>query len=367
MVVKIIDYFYMENLVQWFQLYTGPIKIVYDTLDKYLFSPLDIDDIDKQNISVKLLHQIIDDIDALIERDPAARKYINGEEKDPEEDRKYVMASYKSLLAVMMYRIAHFIFYYDETNIPTDSLDEEDLVRIKNIIRTQARQLSENTKVSTSVEIHPTAKIGNRFVVDHGYGTVIGETCVIGDNCYILQGVTLGSSGVAGNDEGARHPIIGDNVEIAGCARVFGKVRVGSDTLINGYAIVRENIPENCIVNVVNQIQITKPKNRLSRKAQPKLSIYGVIPTEKGFNILGKGLLQCHKIELLTDEGLEIDSVSVQFEVEDNCLACCINNIESILNKENLKGFMISLSVNTQNIILLHSAGWDDYINSIKN
>ena len=79
--------------------------------------------------------------------------------------------------------------------------------------------------VLSGAEIHPAARIGRRFVLDHGYGTVIGETCEIGHDCYILCGVTLGARGIANNPDGKRHPRLGNNVEVGSGARVLGYVR----------------------------------------------------------------------------------------------------------------------------------------------
>lgn len=121
-----------------------------------------------------------------------------------------------------------------------------------------AKKISEYLKVKTGIEIHPASKIGNNFVIDHGVGTVIGETCIIGDNCYFLQNIILGSSKIALNEHGSRHPIIGNNVEIGGFVRIFGRVIIGQNVKISPHSIIYENVPDNHIVTIKNSQQCIK-------------------------------------------------------------------------------------------------------------
>lgn len=105
-----------------------------------------------------------------------------------------------------------------------------------------ARLLSQISRFFTLVEIHPGAKIGWGLFIDHGSGVVIGETAVIGDNCTIYQGVTLGGTG---KEAGKRHPTLGNNV-IVGCgAKVLGPFKVGSNSKIASGAVVLEEVPDN--------------------------------------------------------------------------------------------------------------------------
>lgn len=112
--------------------------------------------------------------------------------KDPSSkgDEIYILKSYLSYFAVLSYRI-----FYE--------------INKKNKIK--ARKISENTKLITGIEIHPSAKIGKNFVIDHGNGTVIGETAIIGNNCYFLQNIILGSTKIANNPTKQRHPKIDNN------------------------------------------------------------------------------------------------------------------------------------------------------------
>ena len=96
--------------------------------------------------------------------------------------------------------------------------------------------------IARAIEIHPGAEIGRRFFIDHGTGTVIGETTVIGDDVTVYQGVTLGGTG---KDTGKRHPTIGSHVLVGAGAKVLGPVTVGNNTNIAAGAVVLDNIPDN--------------------------------------------------------------------------------------------------------------------------
>ena len=107
---------------------------------------------------------------------------------------------------------------------------------------TVARVISQTARFLTGIEIHPGAKIGKGFFIDHGMGVVIGETTEIGDNCLVYQGVTLGGTG---KDIGKRHPTIGNNVLIGAGAKILGPVTVGDNTNIAAGAVVLDRIPKN--------------------------------------------------------------------------------------------------------------------------
>ncbi len=105
-----------------------------------------------------------------------------------------------------------------------------------------ARYLSERAKFKTGIEIHPAAKIGKGFFIDHGTGVVIGETTEIGDNCVIYQGVTLGGTG---KETGKRHPTLGNNVMVGAGAKVLGPIKIGNNVKIAAGAVVLNDIPDN--------------------------------------------------------------------------------------------------------------------------
>lgn len=108
--------------------------------------------------------------------------------------------------------------------------------------RSLARVLSQITRHITGVEIHPAAQIGKHFFIDHAMGVVIGETTIVGDNCVLYQGVTLGGTG---KDHGKRHPTLGDNVLIGAGAKVLGPFRVGDNARVAAGAVVLNEVPDD--------------------------------------------------------------------------------------------------------------------------
>ena len=144
------------------------------------------------------------------ERDPAART-------DAE-----VLLMYPGVHAILSHRLAHALYQRGHYSI--------------------AREISQAARAATGIEIHPAAKIGKRFFIDHGMGVVIGETAEIGDDCTIYQGVTLGGTG---KDAGKRHPTLGDNVMVGAGAKVLGPVVIGDNSKIAANAVVLHSVPEN--------------------------------------------------------------------------------------------------------------------------
>ncbi|MEB6054095.1 serine O-acetyltransferase [Staphylococcus gallinarum] len=144
----------------------------------------------------------------VFEQDPAARSTLE------------VVTSYAGIHAVWSHLIAH------------------ELYKRKKFVT--ARLISQVARFFTGIEIHPGAQIGKRLFIDHGMGVVIGETCRIGDNVTIYQGVTLGGTG---KEKGKRHPDIGDNVLIAAGAKVLGNIKIESDVNIGANSVVLESVP----------------------------------------------------------------------------------------------------------------------------
>jgi serine O-acetyltransferase len=122
--------------------------------------------------------------------------------------------------------------------------------------RSIALALAFAARRETGVEIHPGASLGANFVVDHGYGTVIGETVETGTDCYILNAVTLGSRGISGNRAGRRHPALGDRVEIGAFACVFGAVTIGDDVFIGPHCMISSDISPGMFVTVKQPISM---------------------------------------------------------------------------------------------------------------
>ncbi|WP_296254009.1 serine O-acetyltransferase [Pseudomonas sp. UBA4194] len=181
------------------------------------------------------------DLFAYAARDPASKGRVD-----------VILTCYAAFNAVLFYRLAHLL------------LGLEALPGPKRMA--MAQKLSNRGKLLSGAEIHPAAIIGQRFVLDHGYGTVIGETCRLGDDCYILGGVTLGARGIANNPGGKRHPTLGNNVEIGAGVKVLGPIRVGDNVFIGPSCVVTQDIPDDACVNIVNQLQIHKGSPHSQRR-----------------------------------------------------------------------------------------------------
>ena len=156
---------------------------------------------------------ITEDIDAIMERDPAATS------------RTEAALLYSGFHALMMYRASHALHERGHKHA--------------------ARFVSQSARFLTGIEIHPGATIGRGLFIDHGSGVVIGETAIIGDNCTIYQGVTLGGTG---KDIGKRHPTLGNNVMVGSGAKVLGPFRVGDNARIAANAVVLREVPEGATV-----------------------------------------------------------------------------------------------------------------------
>lgn len=151
------------------------------------------------------------DIEQIRDRDPAATSAAE------------VILFYSGFHALSAYRLAHA--FNDRGYVLT------------------ARAISQGARLLTGIEIHPGAQIGRGLFVDHGSGVVIGETAVIGDNCTIYQGATLGGTG---KDCGKRHPTLGNNVMVGAGAKVLGPINIGNNTKIAAGAVVLKDVPEGC-------------------------------------------------------------------------------------------------------------------------
>lgn len=151
-----------------------------------------------------------EDIQAAREHDPAARNDVE------------VALTYSGVHAVWGYRVAHALWEASPA------------------LKTPARLLSQGVRALTGVEIHPGARIGRRFFIDHGMGVVIGETTEIGDDCMLYHGVTLGGSSLAAEK---RHPTLGDGVVVGAGAKVLGAVTLGDNARIGANAVVVKDVP----------------------------------------------------------------------------------------------------------------------------
>jgi serine O-acetyltransferase len=129
-----------------------------------------------------------------------------------------------------------------------------------------ARWLSTRSRKKFGVEIHPGATIGRRFTIDHGMGIVVGETTIVGDDCMIYQGVTLGGTG---KETGKRHPTLGDRVVVGVGAKVLGNITLGNNVKVGGGAVVVKDVPPDCTVVGVPGHVVRVDGKRPSRTQEP--------------------------------------------------------------------------------------------------
>ena len=126
-----------------------------------------------------------------------------------------------------------------------------------------ARLISQISRFFTGIEIHPGAKIGRRLFIDHGMGVVIGETCEIGDNVTLYQGVTLGGTG---KEKGKRHPTLKDNVLVASGAKVLGSITIGENSKVGAGAVVLKDVPPNAtVVGIPGKVVVQDGVNGLKK------------------------------------------------------------------------------------------------------
>ena len=163
-----------------------------------------------------------EDVKVVFDQDPAARTTFE------------VILTYSGLHAIWAHRLAHALF--------------------KGKFFFLARVVSQLGRLFTGIEIHPGAKIGRRFFIDHGMGVVIGETCEIGNNVTVYQGVTLGGTG---KEKGKRHPTIEDGALIATGAKVLGSITVGEHAKIGAGSVVLKDVPaHSTVVGIPGKIVI---------------------------------------------------------------------------------------------------------------
>jgi serine O-acetyltransferase len=160
-----------------------------------------------------MFKRLREDIRCVLERDPAARNTFE------------VLTTYPGVHAVLMHRFAHKLW-----NAGWKWL---------------ARMLSTLARWLTGIEIHPGATIGHRFFIDHGMGVVIGETAVIGDDCTLYHGVTLGGTSWR---KGKRHPTLGNDVVVGAGAKVLGPITLGDGARVGSNAVVVKDVPASATV-----------------------------------------------------------------------------------------------------------------------
>jgi serine O-acetyltransferase len=171
-------------------------------------------------------HSVHEDIAAVFESDPAARSYLE------------VLLCYPGLHAVWAHHLSHWLWRHG--------------------MRFLARFNSQVARLLTGIEIHPGAEIGRRLFIDHGMGTVIGETAIVGHDVTLYQGVTLGGTG---KEKGKRHPTVGNNVSIGSGAKLLGNITIGDNCRVGAGSVVLRSVPPNStIVGVPGHIVLRDGK-----------------------------------------------------------------------------------------------------------
>lgn len=228
------------------------------------------------------------DVRCVFDRDPAARNTFE------------VLTTYPGLHAIIWYRLAHAVW-----NVGLKWL---------------ARFISGTARWFTGIEIHPAAKIGERFFIDHGMGVVIGETAEIGDDCTLYHGVTLGGTSW---QKGKRHPTLGNGVVVGAGAKVLGPIEIGNDARVGSNAVVLKPVGEGETVvgipgRIVDQQKDDVKRRRAKMAEKIGFDAYGVSqemadPVEKAiYSLLDHIQVQDEKLEKLAESlskigGDEID------------------------------------------------------------
>ncbi|MDC0548154.1 serine O-acetyltransferase [Alphaproteobacteria bacterium] len=222
-----------------------------------------------------MFKNIIQEIDSIIERDPAAGGRLG------------VIFLYPSFHVMVFYKIANISWRYN--------------------LKFISRLIMHLARIFTGIEIHPAAKIGSNFFMDHGFGIVIGETAEIGENVTIYQDVTLGGimpsleSDLQRNQK--RHPTIGNNVIIGSGAQILGPINVGDNARIGANSVVSKDVPPDVTVAGVPAREFTKSSVPMKFEAYA-ISKNEVDPREKTLNLLIK------KVETLEKKIKKIETVN---------------------------------------------------------
>ena len=179
---------------------------------------------------MKIFNLIKQEIATIKAKDPAAKSTLE------------IVLLYQGFHALILHRLAHKLYKLKIPFLP--------------------RLISQISRFITGIEIHPGATIGKNFFIDHGMGVVIGETAIIGDNCLVYQGVTLGGTG---KEKGKRHPTIGNNVTLGAGAILLGDINIGDNSNVGAGSVVIKSAKENSTLVGV-PARVVKEKNFVQGK-----------------------------------------------------------------------------------------------------
>jgi serine O-acetyltransferase len=201
---------------------------------------------------------IMQDLNVVFERDPAATSKLE------------VILTYAGFHALLAYRLSHWLWARGVPFVP--------------------RVISQLARWLTGIEIHPAAKIGTGFFIDHGMGVVIGETAEIGDYVTLFQGVTLGGTG---KERGKRHPTLGNHVVVGAGAKILGGIKIGDNVKIGANSVVLKSVPANSTVIGVPARVIKMEGERLPEATMDHINIPD--PLTDRFEALERELLELRK------------------------------------------------------------------------
>jgi serine O-acetyltransferase len=198
------------------------------------------------------------DLRAVFDRDPSATSRLE------------VVCTYAGFHALLAYRIAHWLKTHGVPFFP--------------------RAISQLARWLTGIEIHPSAKIGTGFFIDHGMGVVIGETAEVGDYVTLFQGVTLGGTG---KERGKRHPTLGNHVVVGAGAKILGGIKIGDNVKIGANSVVLKNVPANSTVIGVPARIIKSQGERLPDATMDHINLPD--PINDRFSALEQELIELRK------------------------------------------------------------------------
>ena len=201
---------------------------------------------------------IMQDLNVVFERDPAATSKLE------------VILTYAGFHALLAYRLSHWLWARGVPFVP--------------------RVISQLARWLTGIEIHPAAKIGTGFFIDHGMGVVIGETAEIGDYVTLFQGVTLGGTG---KERGKRHPTLGNHVVVGAGAKILGGIKIGDNVKIGANSVVLKSVPANSTMIGVPARVIKMEGERLPEATMDHINIPD--PLTDRFEALERELLELRK------------------------------------------------------------------------
>ncbi len=216
------------------------------------------------------ISRIKEDIQTIFENDPAAKSIIE------------VILCYPGLHALILHRVAHKLYNMKIALIP--------------------RIISGISRLMTGIEIHPGARIGRRFFIDHGMGVVIGETTIIGNDVLIYQGVTLGGTG---KETGKRHPTLKNHIVIGSGAKVLGNITLGNNVRVGAGSVVITDVPDDStVVGIPGRIVMHKGQkmNNLRHNEIPD-------PVKDALNRLTEEIIDLKKIVMKDMETEAYDKI----------------------------------------------------------